>query len=171
MPTLNEAKLKYSKLQLKDAASQLQLVAKLNEYVTQLGWNSVTPAANAYPTGTVVSSAQTGNANSTVYDFGNMRPRQQVLVRIVTTVGATPTCTYAIQGSSDNSTFTALNYADLTTPFTVVSSTFVLTTAGTTVKVVQANQQYRYLRVTYSANTNVTNTTDIYPLGDLYGTP
>lgn len=169
MPTLNEAKKRYTLLQLRDTVTQNQLIAKLNEITTQLAMNSVTPTVSGYATGNTIASAVTGNANSTVFDFGNSNKgnaREPVLVRIVTTIGATPTCTYAIQGSEDNSTWTALNYADSATPQTVVSSTFVITTATTTVKVVQRNQKFRYLRVVFSSNTNVTNTVDVLPLGD-----
>ena len=40
-------------------------------------------------------------------------------------------------------------------------ATFALTTAGTTLKILRPNQPWRYLRLTYSANTNVTNTADL----------
>jgi len=43
-----------------------------------------------------------------------------------------------------------------------VVTTFVITTAITAMKIVQPNQPVRYLRVTYSANTNVTNTADVW---------
>lgn len=165
MPTLNEAKLNYTQWSLLPAATQLQIAAKINEVTAQIG----SPTLTGYPAGTTISNAATGNGNSTVYDFGNSNrenTREMVLVRIVTTVGSTPTCTFAIQGSVDNSTWAALNYADSATPGTVVATTFAITSATTVVKVVQPGQDFRYLRVVYSANTNVTITTDVYPLGD-----
>ena len=56
----------------------------------------------------------------------------------------------------------AVPYADSATPATVVVTTFVVTTATTVHKIVQPNVPVRYLRLTYSANTNVTNTADAW---------
>lgn len=167
MPTLDEAKRDYTKFMLKDAVTQAQIAPLINEVVYTLNAAGVTPSITGYPAGTTVSNAQTGNGSSTAYDFGyNGREnvRELVLVRITTAVGTTPTCTYAIQGSNDASTWSNLSYADMNTPTVFASSTFVLTTATTVVKLVAAGQEYRYLQVTYSANTNVTNTADVYPL-------
>lgn len=84
------------------------------------------------------------------------------LVKVVTTIGATPTCTYLLEGSADGVNFWALQYADSATPATVVNTTFVITTATTKQLLVQPNQPYNYLRLTFSANTNVTNTVDAF---------
>jgi hypothetical protein len=84
------------------------------------------------------------------------------LVRLVTVIGATPTCTYAIEGSADNANWWSLLYAVSATPATVVATTFVVTTATTKLLIVQPNQPYRFLRLTMSANTNVTNTIDAF---------
>jgi len=165
VPTLNEAKINYTQWSLQPTAIQNQLIARINEVTQQIG----SPTLLGYPTGTVVSSAATGNGPSTVYDFGEdgrEHNREAVLVRVTTTVGSTPTATFAIQGSEDNSSWSALNYADSATPQTVVATTFVITSATTVMKIVQPGQVYRYLRVNYSLNTNVTITTDVYPLGD-----
>jgi len=107
-----------------------------------------------------LSTAQTGNGQSTnvVDRGGSVGP---ALVTIVTTVGATPTCTYAIEVSVDGTDWFAGAYADAATPTTVAVATFAITTATTTRKVLQANQPWRYARITYSSNTNVTNTASI----------
>jgi hypothetical protein len=108
-----------------------------------------------------LSTAQVGNGASTnVADRGGaIGP---ALLRVTTAIGATPTCTYAIEGSADNVNWYPVQYADSATPGTVVVTTFVITTAITALKIIQPNQPVRYLRVTYSANTNVTNTTDVF---------
>lgn len=108
-----------------------------------------------------LSSGQTGNGASTnVADRGD--GRGAALLKITTTVGATPTCTYAIEGSADGTNWFAVAYADSATPSTVVVTTFAITTATTAYKIVQANVPVKFLRVSYSANTNVTNTVDMF---------
>lgn len=110
---------------------------------------------------TRISAAQTGNGASTGTSDRGGRVSCAVLVTITTTIGATPTCTYAIQGSVDGTNWFAVPYADSATPTTVSVATFAITTATTAYKYVQANTPARYLRVTMSANTNVTNTIDV----------
>lgn len=108
-----------------------------------------------------LSTAQTGNGASTnVADRG--AAIGAALLVITTTIGATPTCTYAIEGSANGTNWYPVQYADSASPQTVVVSTFVITTATTVQKIIQPNQPVRYLRVTYSANTNVTNTADVF---------
>jgi hypothetical protein len=107
-----------------------------------------------------LSTAQAGNGASTnIVDRGGSTG--PALVTIVTTVGATPTCTYAIEVSVDGLDWFAGAYADSATPTTVAVATFAITTATTARKVMQANQAWRFLRITYSANTNVTNTASV----------
>lgn len=114
-----------------------------------------------FPDATNLSAAQTGNGASTnVADRGgSLGP---ALLKITTTVGATPTCTYAIEVSADGTAWLAAAYADSATPTTVSVATFVITTATTVYKVLRAEIPWRFLRVTYSANTNVTNTADLW---------
>lgn len=108
-----------------------------------------------------LSSAQTGNGQSTnVADRGGARG--PALLKITTTIGATPTCTYAIEGSPDGTNWFAIPYADSATPTTVSVATFVITTATTVYKLLQVDQPWRFVRLTYSANTNVTSTADIW---------
>lgn len=108
-----------------------------------------------------LSTGQTGNGVSTnVVDRGAVTERPALLT-ITTTVGATPTCTYAIEGSADGVTWFSVAYADSATPETLSVATFPITTATTVHKILRPGHPWRYLRVTYSANTNVTNTADI----------
>ncbi len=108
-----------------------------------------------------LSTAQVGNGASTnvVDRGGSVGP---VLLRLTTAIGATPTCTYAVEGSADGTTFFPIQYADSASPQTLVVTTFAITTAVTVHKLIPANIPVRYLRVTYSANTNVTNTLDAF---------
>lgn len=107
-------------------------------------------------------TAQTGNGVSTnVADRGAIGGGPAVL-RIITTIGATPTCTYLVEGSADGTNFFAVPYATAAAPETPVVSTFAITTATTTLMHIRANHAWRYLRVTMSANTNVTSTIDLF---------
>lgn len=161
---------KYVEFSLTDATTQAQLAAKIAEMTFVLNNNSVTPSLSCFATGTVLSTAQAGDGDSTnTFDFGNdnrNNVREAALVRVTSTAGSTPTCTYAIMGSTDGVTFTALEIADSATPATFGTSTWVETTNVTRVKLVKAGQIWRYLKVVYSLNTNVTNDADVYPLGD-----
>lgn len=106
-----------------------------------------------------LSVAQTGTGASTniVDRGGSLGPAQVV---ITTTIGATPTCTYLLEGSMDGTAWVAQEYADSATPTVKVTSTFVITTATTKTLIVSDNVPWRFLRLTYSANTNVTNSVD-----------
>lgn len=84
------------------------------------------------------------------------------LLRIVTTVGATPTCTYLVEGSANGTDWFAAPIADPATPETVSVATFAITTATTTLKFLRPGHAWRYLRITFSSNTNVTNTVDLW---------
>jgi len=108
-----------------------------------------------------LSSAQvtSGPSDNVVDRGGSAGP---VLLRLVTTVGATPTCTYAIEGSPAGTVWFPIQYADSASPQTLVITTFTVTTAGTFFKLIPALIPVRFLRVTYSANTNVTNTLDAF---------
>lgn len=118
------------------------------------------PPGRPGPNSASLSAAQTGNGQSTnVCDRGGTFG--PALVTIVTAVGATPTCTYAIEVSVDGTDWYAGAYADVATPGATSVATFVVTTATTNRKILIADQPWRYVRITYSANTNVTNTASI----------
>ena len=112
------------------------------------------------PNASTLSSAQTGNGASTnVIDRGGSTG--PALLTITTTVGATPTCTYLIEGSADGLDFFPVAYADAATPETVSVATFIVTSATTVRKILRPNHPWRFLRVTFSLNTNVTNTVTV----------
>ncbi|WP_340376444.1 hypothetical protein U5640_15855 [Streptomyces sp. SS7] len=108
-----------------------------------------------------LSAAQTGNGVSTNIADRGAATERPALLAITTAVGATPTCTYAIEGSADGSNWFAVSYAEVATPDTGAVTTFAITAAGTALKILRPDQPWRYLRLTYSANTNVTNTADV----------
>lgn len=113
------------------------------------------------PNGASLSAVQTGNGVSTnIVDRGATTERP-ALLKVTTTVGATPTCTYAIEGSADGTNWFPVAYSDSATPETVSVATFAITTATTVFKILRPDHPWRYLRLTYSANTNVTNTADL----------
>lgn len=110
-----------------------------------------------------LGTGQTGNATTTnVAQRRFDTPSRGSVVRIVTTIGATPTCTYQIEGSADNSAFFPLASYDATGAVSPSGATFVITTATTTWRVVPVDVPWTFLRVTMSANTNVTTTTDVF---------
>jgi hypothetical protein len=109
-----------------------------------------------------LSTAQTGNGVSTnVADRGGA---QNIvgLLKLTTTVGATPTVTIAIEGSPDGTNWFNVAYADSATPETVSVANVVITTATTVYKILRVDHPWQYLRLTYSANTNVTTTADLF---------
>jgi hypothetical protein len=115
-------------------------------------------------TGVNLSTAQTGNADST-----NTMDRGYTLggacaLKIVSTIGATPTVTVNILGSPDNVTFYNVPYALVATPETPVVSAITITTAVTTLYILRPAQPWRYLKINMSANTNVTLTVDAFPM-------
>lgn len=81
------------------------------------------------------------------------------MIRVSTVGGATPTCTYQIEGSADGVIWYPVPSADSATPTTYTAGTFATTTSTTAYRFLMA-APWRYLRVTMSANTNVTNTID-----------
>ena len=151
-------------MQMTDAVTLIQQTAKLNEAQNILRYAAENPALFDYAVvGTALSTAQAGNGASTnVLDSANYGLPAGALFRVTAVIGATPTCTYALQGSPDNSNWSALTYSDSATPATFVATTFVMTTAVTKILYVKSAQAgVRYLRVFYSANTNITNTVDV----------
>lgn len=108
-----------------------------------------------------LSTAQTGNADSTnVVDTG--RSVSAALLKITSTVGATPTVTVNILGSADGTNYYNIPYALSGTPTTVTVAAITITTATTGYYFLQPNTPWRYLKLNYSANTNVTLTVDCW---------
>jgi hypothetical protein len=115
-------------------------------------------------TGVNLSAAQTGNGDST-----NTMDRGYTLggacaLKIVSAIGATPTVTVNILGSPDGVTFYNVPYALVATPETPVVTAITITTAVTTLYILRPAQPWRFLKLNYSANTNVTLTADAFPL-------
>jgi hypothetical protein len=113
-----------------------------------------------------LSTAQTGSAVSTnVADRGVLSPGPALLT-IVTTIGATPTVLVDIQGSADGTDWFNVAYAAAATPETVtVAQIGPITTATTSRFVLRALHPWRYLRLNYSSNTNVTLTATLFVFG------
>ncbi|WP_405549694.1 hypothetical protein [Streptomyces microflavus] len=114
-----------------------------------------------FPNSARLSIAQAGNGVSTHTVDRGAATERPALLTITTTVGATPTCTYLIEGSADGTAWWPAAYADPATPETPAVAPFDLTTAGTVHRMLRPGHPWRYLRLTYSANTAVTNTVDI----------
>jgi hypothetical protein len=109
----------------------------------------------------VLGSAQTGNADSTnTVDRGFNRGPAAVVV--TTTVGATPTVKIDIQGSVDGTNFFNIGYALVATPETVAVAQITVTTAVTTTYLLRPTAPWRFLKLAYSSNTNVTLTATAY---------
>jgi hypothetical protein len=104
-----------------------------------------------------LGSAQTGNVDSTnTLDRGENRGPGAVVV--TSAVGGTPTVKLDIQGSVDGTNWFNIPYALVATPSTFVVTQITITSAVTTVYLLQTGQPWRYLKLVYSSNTNVTLT-------------
>lgn len=105
-----------------------------------------------------LSNAQTGNGAST-----NIVDRGPVigpgLLTIVSVAGATPALNIDIQGSVDASDWFNVAYATTLAPETpVVSQITTITSTTTTRFILRPYHPWRYLRLNYSGNVNMTIT-------------
>lgn len=116
--------------------------------------------------GVALSAAQVGNGASTNVADRGAASVGPALLTLVTTIGATPTVTIDIQGSADNVDWWDVPYADIATPTTIAVAQLVITTAATFRKILQPQAPWRYLRLLYSANTNVTTTATLFAFGN-----
>src|SRR5213076_2618856 len=113
----------------------------------------------------VLSSAQTGNGDST-----NTASRPLLsagatpggALVVTSAIGATPTVTVNILGSADGTNFFNIPYSLVATPKTFVVSAITITTAVTTTYLLQETIPFRFVKLNYSANTNVTLTATAY---------
>lgn len=116
----------------------------------------------AYPGN--LQTGQTGNADSTntiQRNAGETNLRPMVL-RIVSTIGATPTVTIKILGSVDGTTFVNVPYSVMSAaPSDYTTANITTTTAKTELYSLMPGQPWNFLKVNMSANTNVTLTTDL----------
>lgn len=117
-------------------------------------------------TGVNLSTAQTSAAGAT--DSTNTMDRGYTLVgpcllRVVTTVGGTPTVKVDIQGSMDGTNFYNVAYALPATPTTYTVAQITITSATTGHYILVPQHPWRYLKIVYTLNTNVTLTVDAFP--------
>jgi hypothetical protein len=119
-------------------------------------------AVIAYPGN--LQTAQTGNASSTntIQRSGSDYNQRAPVLRIVSTLGATPTVTVNIVGSADGVTFWNVPYSPMAAaPGDWTIAPLVITTAVTSLYALMPNQAWTFLKVVMTLNTNVTLTTDI----------
>ena len=113
----------------------------------------------------VLSAAQTGNGDSTNIaardPSADPASRAGALV-ITSAIGATPTVTVNIQGSVDGVSFFNIPYSLQATPRTFVTTAITITTAVTATYFLQELVPWRFLKLVYSANTNVTLTVTLF---------
>ncbi len=129
------------------------------------GWaeTAVISAVPLVSTGVNLSTAQTGNADSTNTMDRGYTLGGPVLLRVVSTIGATPTVTVNIQGSMDGAAFFNIPYSLPATPDTWTVAALTITTAVTGHYFLRPATPWKYLKLVYSANTNVTLTVDAFP--------
>lgn len=108
-----------------------------------------------------LSTAQTGNADSTnTVDRGGATGPG--VLKLTSAVGATPTVTVNLMGSVDGVNFFNVPYATSAAPGTPTAAALTITTAVTSYFHLLANYAYRFFKLVYSANTNVTLTADVW---------
>src|SRR6266542_182716 len=112
------------------------------------------------PIGAVLSAAQTGNGDSTnIVDRGSAVFGGSGGALVITSaIGATPTVTVNIQGSVGGINFFNIPYSLQATPRTFVVTAITITTAVTSTYFLQELVPWQFLKLAYSANTNVTLT-------------
>lgn len=113
--------------------------------------------------GVNLSTAQTGDADSTNTMDRGYTLGGPCLLTIVSTTGATPTVTVDIKGSMDDSTYFNVPYSLPATPDTWAVAALTITTATTGHYFLRPETPWRYLKLVYSSNTNVTLTVDVFP--------
>jgi len=129
-------------------------------------WAEVLSAVPLVSTGVNLSTTQTSAAGAV--DSTNTMDRGYTLegptlLRVITTVGATPTVKVDIQGSMDGAIFFNVPYSLIATPETWVVSQITITSATTNNYILKGAVPWRYLKLVYSLNTNVTLTADAFP--------
>lgn len=107
------------------------------------------------PDSVSLASMHTGNGYSAnIADrLGSLGPS---MLAIVSDIGSTPTVTVAIQGSHDGNDWWSIPYCETATPETIAVATFAITTATTTRKILRPNHPWRFCRLNFTLNTNVT---------------
>ena len=117
-------------------------------------------AVLAYPAN--LQTAQTGNADSTNTIQRTGESARQMVLRIVSTIGATPTVTVNIKGSDDGTTFYNIPYISMATAGDAYSvAALVITTAVTSHYLLMPGRSWNFIKLVMTANTNVTLTSDV----------
>lgn len=111
----------------------------------------------------VITTAQTADANSDNILFRKYCGKGPMGLKVVSTVGGSPTTTLSIQGSSDGTNFYNIPYALVATPSTFVVTNITITTATTVTYLLQPDQSWMYLRTVMASTNNVTLTITAYP--------
>ena len=125
-------------------------------------WAATLSAVPLTSTGVNLSTTQTGDADSTNTMDRGYTLGGPVLLRIVSTVGGTPTVTVNVQGSMDGTNFFNVPYSLPATPDTWTVAAITITTATTGHYFMRPASPWRYLKLVYSSNTNVTVTVDAF---------
>jgi multisubunit Na+/H+ antiporter MnhC subunit len=115
------------------------------------------PTVESHLDPVVLGTGQVGNADTTNV-LQRMGSYNGGAVVITSTVGGAPTVTVNILGSMDGVSFYNVPYALVATPRTFVLTAITITTAVTTTYLLQELVAYRFLKLNYSANNNVTLT-------------
>ncbi len=142
-----------------------QIMTCLIVALSLTGWAeaAVISAVPLTDAGVNLSTDQTGNADSTNTMDRGYTLVGPCLIRVVSVVGATPTVTVNIKGSMDGTNFYNVTYALPATPTTYTVAAITITTATTNHYILVPQAPWRYLKLVYSANTNVTLTVDAFP--------
>ncbi len=111
---------------------------------------------------TIIGTAQTGNVSTDIAQCRRADATSPGAIVLTSTIGATPTVTVNIKGSVDGTNFYNIPYSLAATPSTYVVTAITVTTAVTTMYQLQPGHAYQYVRVDFTANTNVTLTTTAY---------
>lgn len=117
-------------------------------------------ATIAYPGN--LQTGQTGSADSTNVIQRSGESTRPPILRIVSTIGATPTVTVNIMGSVDGTNFYNVAYSPLAAiAGAYTAAALVITTAVTALYALAPGQTWNFLKLVMSANTNVTLTSDL----------
>lgn len=111
-----------------------------------------------------LAAAVTGNVSTDVLDRGTLR--RAALLIITSTVGGAPTVTANIVGSAGDGTFAAgtfwnIPYCAVATPETIAVAALTITTAVTSFYILRPEHPWRFMRIDFTANNNVTLTVDV----------
>lgn len=108
-----------------------------------------------------LGTGQTGNVDTT-NTIDRRGTRGPCAVAVTTTVGATPTVKVDILGSVDGVNWYNVTYSLTATPRTQTEAQITITTAATFTYLLAVDQPWRFLKLTYSSNTNVTLSATAY---------